>query len=94
MDEYTNVGKASCNSSEAKKLIKNYKNQIFSRKVKDVISDISNLEIHTDGYTEVKEKWNKDFNDLTVADVVKRWDDIEKKLNVGETMLLKSINLR
>ena len=80
------------NSSEAKKLIKDYKNQIFSRKVKDVISDISNLEIHTDGYTEVKEKWNKDFNDLTIADVVKRWDDIEKKLNVGETMLLKSIN--
>ena len=89
MDEYTNVGKASCNSSEAKKLIKNYKNQIFSRKVKDVISDISNLEIHTDGYTEVKEKWNKDFNDLTVADVVKRWDDIEKKVKCRRNHAIK-----
>ena len=80
------------NSMEAKQLIENYKNKIFSRKVKDVLSEISNIEIPTDGYTKVKEKWDKNFDELTVADVVKRWNDIEKKLNVEESMLLESIN--
>ena len=80
------------NSLEAKQLIENYKNKVFSRKIKDVMSDISNLEMPTAGYTKVKEKWNKDFNDLTVTDIVERWDDIEKKLNVKQTMLLESIN--
>ena len=80
------------NSLEAKQLIENYKNKVFSRKVKDVMSDISNLEVPKDGYTEVKEKWKKDFNDLTVTDIVERWGDIEKRFNVEkETMLLKSI---
>ena len=80
------------NSLEAKQVIQNYKNKVFSRKVKDVMSEISNIEIPKDGYTKVKEKWNKDFNELTVTDVVKRWNDIEKKLNVEENMLLESIN--
>ena len=79
------------NSLEANQLIENYKNKVFSRKVKDVMSDICNLEVPTDGYTEVMEKWNKDFNDLTVTDIVERWGDIEKRFNVEETMLLKSI---
>ena len=80
------------NSLAAKRIIENYKKNIYSRKVKDVMSEISNLEIPTNGYTEVKEKWNKDFNDLVIIDIVKRWNEIEKKLNVEETMLLKSIN--
>ena len=79
------------NSSAAKRLIEGYKKEIFSRKVKDVISEISDLEIPTDKYTEVKEKWDKNFDDLLIQDIVKRWRDIEKKLNVEETMLLKSI---
>lgn len=79
------------NSSTAKQLIEKYKKRVFSTKVKDIMSAISNLEIPTKGYTEVKEKWNKDFNDLTIRDVVKRWNEIEKKFNVKETMLLKSI---
>ena len=80
------------NSLEAKQLIENYKNKVFSRKVKDVMLEISNLGVPSDGYTEVKEKWNKDFNDLTVTDIVERWSDIEKKFNVEETMLLKNIS--
>ena len=80
------------NSVAAKQLIEKYKKNIYSRKVKDVMSEISNLEIPTNGYTEVKEKWNKDFNDLIIKDVVKRRDEIEKKFQVEETMLLKSIN--
>ena len=80
------------NSSKAKQLIENYKNKVFSRKVKDIMSEISFLDILTDGYTEVKEKWNKEFNDLKIIDIVERWSDVEKKFNVEETMLLKSIN--
>ena len=79
------------NSKPAKQLIKEYKNKVFSRKIKDVMSEISNLEIPKNGYTEMKEKWNKNFNDLIVKDVVERWNEIEKKFNVKETMLLKSI---
>ena len=80
------------NCKPAKQLIEKYKKDVCSRKVKDVISEISNLETPTDKYyTEVKEKFKKDFNDLLIGDVVKRWNEIEKKLDVEETMLLKSI---
>ena len=79
------------NSLAAKRLIEKYKKKVFTRKVKDVLSEISDLEIPTDKYTEVKEKWNKEFDDLLIQDIVKRWSEIEKKLNVEETMLLKSI---
>ena len=78
------------NCMPAKRLIDKYKKDICSRKVTDVISEISNLETPTD-YTEVKEKFKKDFNDLLVGDIVKRWNEIEKKLDVEEGMLLKSI---
>ena len=77
--------------SEAKQLIKEYKNAIFSRKVKEVISEIPNLKIPTSDYIRVKEKWNKDFNDLKIKDIVDRWSEIEKKFKVEETMLLESI---
>ena len=79
------------NYSPAKSLIDKYKKDVYSRKVKDVISEISNLEIPVDKYTEVKEKFKKDLNDLLIEDIVKRWNEIEKKLNVEETMLFKSI---
>ena len=80
------------NCLPAKELIRKYKNDVYSRKVKDVISEISNLEIPTgECYTEVKEKFKKDFDDLLIGDIAKRWNEIEKRLNVKETMLLKSI---
>ena len=79
------------NSSAAKQSIKNYKDNIYSRKVKDVMLEISNLEIPKNGYTEIKDKWNKDFDDLIIKDVVKRWNELENKFNVDETMLLKNI---
>ena len=80
------------NSLAAKQTIEKYKKNIYSRKVKDVMSEISNLKIPTNGYTEVKEKWKKDFNDLIIKDVAERWNELEKMFKVEETMLLKSIN--
>ena len=78
------------NCEPAKHLIEKYKKDVCSRKVKDVLSEISSLETPI-GYTEVWEKFDKDFNDLLVGDIVKRWSEIEKKLDVEENMLLKSI---
>ena len=77
--------------SAAKQVINQYKNEVFSRKVKDVISEIPTLKIPADKYTEVKGKWNKDFDNLTIKDIVGQWSEIEKMFKVEETMLLKSI---
>ena len=49
------------------------------------------MKIPKDKYTKVEDKWNKNFDDLTIRDVVNRWSEIEKKFNVGETMLLEKI---
>ena len=78
-------------SEEAEKLIEQYKNEVFCRKVKDLMLEISNLEVPMDKYTEVKDKWNKEFDDLRIKDVVKRWGEIEKILEAEGTMLFKTI---
>ena len=85
------IVKMASDCSPAEKLIEQYKSKVFSRKLKDVLLEIPNLEIPTDKYTEVKEKWKKDFNDVTIEDVVEHWNKLEKKFNVKENMLLKSI---
>ena len=77
--------------SPAKDLIEQYKSEVFSRKLKDFLSEIPTLEIPTDKYTEVKVKWNKDLDDLTIEDVVKQWSKLEMTFQVEEAMLLKSI---
>ena len=86
------IEKMASNCSEAEQLIDQYKDEVFSRKVKDVVSEIPNLEVPADKYTEVKEKWNKKFDDLRIKDVVKRWDEIEKILKAEGIMLIKSIS--
>ena len=79
------------NCEKAHKLIDDYKEEVFSRKVSDVMSEISNLEVPTDKHTEVKEKWNKEFDDLLLRDIVKRWNEIEKLLEAEGKMLFKNI---
>ena len=79
------------NSPAAKEVIHQYKKSVYSRKVKDVMLELVDLKIPTDKYTEIKEKLNKTYDECTIGDIVERWNEIEKKLNVGETMLLKSI---
>ena len=85
------IEKMAGNSKPAKQLIENYKEKVFSTKVKDVILEICDVEVPTDAYTEVREKWNKDFDELLIKDIVNRWKQIEKLLNVEETMLLKKV---
>ena len=81
------------NSSTGRWLTEKYKRKVFSRKVKDVISKIPKLEIPLDKYTQVIEKWNKDFDNLMIKDIVEHWNQIEKKFNVSETMLFESITV-
>ena len=77
--------------SPAQELIDEYKSKVYSRKLKDVLSEIPILDIPTDKYTVVKVKYEKNFNDVTIKDIVKQWNDIEKMFNVEEAMLLQSI---
>ena len=75
----------------AKELIDQYKRKVYSRKLKDLLLDIPKLKIPRDVYTIVKEKWKRDFNDVTIENVVEHWNEIEEKFNVEEAMLLDSI---
>ena len=79
------------NCLPAKRLIYQYKSEVYSRKLKDVLSEFPNFDIPTNKYTEVKVKWKKEFNDLIIKDIVKQWNEIEKTFDVKEAMLLKSI---
>ena len=85
------IEKMAGNSEEVNKVIDYYKEEVYSRKVRDVMSEISNLEVPTDKYTEVKEMWNKEFDDLLIRDIVKRWNEIEKLLEAEGKMLFKNI---
>ena len=76
---------------EAKKLIDQYKHKVYSKKVKEVISEIPNLEVPADIFTEVKEKWHVEFDDLRIKHVVERWNEIEKMLEAEGSMLFKNI---
>ena len=78
-------------SKNAEKLIDQYKNEVFSRKVKDLMLEISNLEVPKDKFTKIKDKWGKDFDHLTIKDVVVRWTKIEEMLEAEGAMLFETI---
>ena len=76
----------------ATKLIQQYKDEVYSRKLIDVLSQLPNLNISDTDYTKVKERWNKDLNDITVNDLVNHWSEVEKIFNVEEpTVLLDKV---
>ena len=73
----------------ASKLIQQYRDEVFSRKIIEVLQQIPNPKISDKYYTKVKEKWNKNLDDLTVNDVVNHWSEVEQIFNVeGPTILL------
>ena len=76
----------------ATKLIQQYKDEVFSRKLIDVLPQLPNLNISDTDYTKVKERWNKDLNDVTVNDLVNHWSEIENIFDVEEpTVLLEKV---
>ena len=72
----------------ASKLIQQYRDEVFSRKVMEVLQQIPSPRISDNYYTKVKEKWNKNLDDLTVNDVVNHWSEVEQIFNVEEPTIL------
>jgi len=79
---------ASSRQKEAKNLIANYKEKIFSKKVSDVIREFPGLKIPDDYYTKVKNKWKKDFKDITVKDFAHHWANLQRIFGVKDLELL------
>ena len=50
----------------ATKLIRQYKEEVYSRKLIEVLQQISSFSLSSNYYTKAKEKWNKDLNDVTI----------------------------
>ena len=76
----------------ATRLIQQYKDEVYSRKLIDVLREIPNLKISSTSYSKAKEKWNKNLNDVTINDLVNHWSEVEKIFNVEEpTVLLDSL---
>ena len=72
----------------ATELIDQYKHEVYSRKLIDVLQHIPDLNISDSDYIRAKEKWKKDLNDITVNDLVTHWYEVEKIFNVEEPTIL------
>ncbi|XP_065912310.1 uncharacterized protein [Dysidea avara] len=70
------------------KLIKKYKATISSLKLKDVLNQMQEVEITDDYYSKVKEKWNKELDELTVNDIISHWCRLEIIFDVDDATLL------
>jgi len=79
---------AASRKPEAKSLIAKYKNMVLSKKVSDILQEMPDLEIPSEFYVEVKDKWNKDFEDITVKDITKHWSKLQKIFDVEDLELL------
>lgn len=84
--------KMSVGCSSAMGVIEQYKEEIYSRKLD--VSDIPNLNIpadKSDCFTKIEETWNRDITGVAIKDFIKHWVDIEKLLNVKESLLLYNV---
>ena len=78
--------------TNVRQLIDQYKNAVFSKRLQDVFQQIPEIEITEDYYSEVKQKWNKKFEEVTLKDVNDQWDKLEKIFDVEDpTLLLKHV---
>ena len=76
----------------ATELIQQYKEEVYSRKLIEVLQQIPSYGIPGNYYTKAKEKWNKDLNDVTVNDLVNHWSEVEQIFDVVEpTVLLDKV---
>ena len=73
---------------DAQQLIAKYKKAIFSKKISDVLEDLPDFEITDEYYAKVRDKWEKDFEDVTIADITKRWAKLQKIFDVDDLELL------
>jgi len=64
-------------SSAAKNLLGSYKKVVFSKKLMDIISDVPSKEVKDKHYTKIVSKFNKDLDDITIFDLLKRRSQLE-----------------
>ena len=76
---------------DAMTLIGDYKKEVFSRPLSQVIQDIPKYNVPEEHYTKIKQKYKKDFLSITVGEIVDVWEDIEQKLNVEGYLLIETI---
>ena len=76
--------------SNACQLISQYKNAVFSKKLKDIFKNIPEVssQVTDEYYSKVKQRWKKEFDDVTVKDVIGEWNKLEKLFDVEEPTLL------
>ena len=72
-------------------LIGQYKNAVYSKRLQDVFQQIPEIEVPEDYYSKVKQKWNKEFDEVTLKDVIGHWDRLEKIFSVEPTLLLERV---
>ena len=73
---------------DAYQLVQKYKKAVSAKRLKDVFNQIPDIQITEDYYSKVKEKWNKDFDDVTIKDVIGHWNKLEKIFDVDKPGLL------
>ena len=74
--------------TKAEELIDKYKSAIFSKKLAEILDDIPDLQITDNYYTRIQDKWKKNFEDITVEDVAKRWSKLQRIFDVDEVEIL------
>ena len=76
---------------DAMALIEEYKKEIFSRPLSQVIENIPKYDVPEEHYTKIRQRYGKDFFSITVKEIVDDWQDIEEKFNVEGCLLIKTI---
>jgi len=77
---------------DASKLIKQYQDEVYSRQLIEVLRQIPHFKIPDKYYATIKEKWDKNLDEITVQDLVTHWYDVERIFDVQEpTVLLDRI---
>lgn len=76
--------------SNACQLIEKYKNAISSKKLKDILKHIPEVwsQVTDNYYSRIKQRWNKEFDEVTVKDVIGQWCKLEKIFDVEEPAVL------
>ena len=74
----------------ATQLIQQYRDEVYSRKLMEVLQQIPKLTVSDKHYSKAREKWNKN-DDVTVNDLVKHWSQVEQIFDVEEPTILLDV---
>ena len=69
-------------------LIGQYKNTVYSKRLQDVFQQITETEVPDDYCSKIKQKWDKEFEEVTLKDVIRQWEKLEKIFDTEDSTLL------